>query len=145
MAAAIPFILVAATVASTAYSVYSSYEAGEREEEAQSDYARQQALQMQAAKKDEMDRRRRVLATQEARYAASGVEMEGTPLLVQAETIRESEENLRRIMLGGGYGISGARRAGEQAEKASYARMGSSLLQGAGSVYNIGRGARWWT
>lgn len=43
----------------------------------------------------------RLLSTQRARYAASGVEMMGSPLLVMDETIREAEADAAMIMLKG--------------------------------------------
>lgn len=86
---------------------------------------------------------RELFSTQRAAYAASGVRLEGTPLLVMAETIRESEKDIVNV-----YKQADARKlawltqadmfdaAGKAARTASYWQAGSTLLTSIGSGIN---------
>lgn len=151
-AAAIPIIL--ATVG-TAASVYGTIRASRAESKAESERAGQETRAAEQAKKiaaqkaeDEAKRHKAILATQEARYATSGVTMEGSPLLVQMESLRESEEQLRRIREGGEVEYSThkelAQAAGRRAGEATRSGYVTALAQGAGGTYNIGRSFDWW-
>lgn len=170
MAVLIPIIAVAATVASTAYSIVSSNEAAsEAHEQAKEAAGRAMAtagLEAQNAeriagerRKDEEDRRRRILSAQRASYAASGLQMEGSPLLVQADTILASEENMARITLGQELTTNEAYRFGlEKAEQyrdignaaleAGTARSVQAGFQGATNLANqvntMGKAYKWW-
>lgn len=151
-AASIPIVL---SVVGTAATVYATMEArkaearAERDVKAQEERAAAQASKIAEQKaKDEEKRHRSIIATQEARYAASGVTMEGSPLLVKMESLKESEEQLRRIREGGKVeelthkelAQAAGRRAGE-AEKSGYV---TGLAQAAGGGYEIGKRFDWW-
>ena len=144
MAAAIPVIMAVATVASTAVSIYSSVSAGKKEEHAEKNVARQ--LRQQAIQKaeDTAKEHRRILAVQRAKYGASGVTMEGSPLLVQMESLRESEEQLRRIREGGAFQAEVHEEAGEEALESGYIKAGQAGLAGTTSVVKTGQGYNWW-
>lgn len=176
----IPIVATVATVASTAYSVYSSVEAGHearqaRHEaeglaierarlEAESERAAEEATRLQAQRdvKAEQDRRRRILATQSALYGAAGLEMEGSPLLVKAESIRQSEENISQIEenLGQALRVSSIGNRGtalslyEQGierdryysaaeDRATYSAIESGM-KGLNTGIGIGRTYQWW-
>ena len=158
MAAAIPYIMVAAAVASTAVSVYSAAQAGQeaksaREREAGQLQRSAEQSRKAAAQKAEDTRKRHLmlLSAQRARYGASGLTMEGTPLLVQMESMRESEEELRRIIEEGemGYGVSmesaaEARKIGGQAATSGYVKGFGALTSGVGTIERVGRNYDWW-
>jgi vacuolar-type H+-ATPase subunit E/Vma4 len=133
-AAAIPVLI---TAAATAYSAYSSVQAGKAQEKAADkaeDRARK-AAGLSAA--DTEKQHRRIIASQEALYGASGLTQEGSPLLVQQEALSESKEQLRRILEGGDYSADIYKQAGDEAIMAGNAGAIKSLLSGAGSVYNV--------
>lgn len=152
MAQAIPVILA---VVSTAATVYSSVQSSQAEKSAEHRIERQELRAADQAKKiaaqkasDEEKRHRAIIGTQEARYGASGVTMEGSPLLVQMESLKESEEQLRRIREGGeiqaetfkDLAQGAARRAGE-ATASGYV---NAVGQAATGTYNIGKSFDWW-
>lgn len=176
----IAVVAVAATVASTAYSVVSSVEAGHeaRTEAHKAEWGA--ALNAEKAKaeaaadageirrraavdiEEEHERRRKILSAQRSIYGASGLQMEGSPLLMEAESIRQSEENVGRILLGQELGVKEAEQYGvglaEQYQQRSgyYSQMGNravesaeltamqSGIKGVASTYNIGRTYQWW-
>jgi len=143
-AVAIPIISVFASVASTAVSAYSSYRAGEEEEKARKRaamQARQRAEQLATAKEKE---HRRLLATQRARYGAAGMTLEGTPLLVQMESMRESEEELERIKAGGEAYATEQERVGRQAARSGYVGAIGYGVGGVTTLSRIGRYYDWW-
>ena len=140
-AAAIPALL---TVAATAYSAYSSAQAGKAEKRADDKAAKcaKEASRLEAADTEKLHRR--IIATQEALYGASGLTMEGSPLLVQQEALMESKEQLKRIVEGGGYASGVYKSAGEQAVQSGNAGAIQSLLSGASSTYTAGGNYNWW-
>lgn len=152
--AAAPAVLAIVGTAATVYSTIQASKAAskaERERAAQQERAAEQAKKIAAQRaKDEEKRHKAIIATQEARYAASGVTMEGSPLLVQMESLKESEEQLRRIREGGEYesmtfkelAQASSRRARE-ATKSGYV---TAIGQGAGGTYEIGKQKPfdWW-
>jgi len=151
-AAAIPIWLA---VAGTAATVYSTMQASKAQSRAERDRAAQEARAAEQAKKiaaqraeDEAKRHKAIIGTQKARYAASGVTMEGSPLLVQMESLKESEEQLRRIREGGEYEYQThmelAQQAGRRAGEARRSGYWSSFGQGASGTYNVGKGFDWW-
>lgn len=141
MAAAIPVILA---VVSTAATVYSSVQSGRAEDKASKKAERQAMAAAQRKAADTKKRHQAIIATQEARYGASGLTMEGSPLLVQMESLKESEDQLARILQGGGMKAETYEEAGEQAKTAGYAGGVKGLLSGAESVYKTGVGYNWW-
>ena len=151
-AAAVPIILASVGTAAT---VYSTMQAGRAESKAESQRAAQEDRAAERARKiaaqkaeDERKRHKAILGTQEARYAASGVTMEGSPLLVQMESLRESEEQLKRIREGGEVEYMThkelAQAAGRRAGEATRSGYVTALGQGAGGTYKIGRSFDWW-
>jgi len=144
MAAAIPFIMAAVSVAGTAYSYLESKKAGE---ERQAEYGRQAEQTKEKATQlyqDTQEQHRRILARQRAIYGASGLTGEGSPLLVQAESIRQSKEQLRRIKEAGESNSAALLEQGEQAYEVGQAQGIKSLLGGAATTYNMGRNYNWW-
>jgi hypothetical protein len=133
-AAAIPVLI---TAAATAYSAYSSVQAGKTQEKAadKAEKRSKQAAGLAAADTEKLHRR--IIASQEAIYGASGLTQEGSPLLVQQEALTESKEQLSRILEGGDYRSDIYRQAGDEAVMAGNAGGIKSLLSGAGSVYNV--------
>lgn len=144
MAAAIPAIMLAVTVASTAYSMSQSHKAGK---ERQAEYDRQAAqTKEQAAQlyQDTQDQHRRMLSRQNAIYGASGVTGEGSPLLVEHESLRQSKEQLRRIQQAGETNSQALLEQGQNAYQVGQAEGIKSLLGGAANTYGIGRSYNWW-
>jgi len=150
--AEIPIYLL---IASTAATVYSTYQQSKEQTEAEHDIRKQEKRAAEQARKiagqkaeDEAKRHKAILATQEARYAASGVTMEGSPLLVKMESLRESEEQLRRIREGGEYEYLThkelAQSAGKRASAATTSGYVSAAGQGTKGTYNIGKEFDWW-
>jgi hypothetical protein len=142
--------------ASALASAYSSYESGRAQRQAakqsaslaERDAANQRAASQIRAENYQEEARRK-MATMRARYAGSGVTMEGTPLLTLMESAREREKDLQRIRWGGEAqastyeGEAGLRRMmGEQSYKQGIMGAGTSLLSGAskiGSMYYTGK------
>jgi len=153
MAAAVPYIMVAAAVAGTAVSVYSAVKAGDeakaaRDREAQqlARSAEQSRLSAKQKAEDTKKLHEKILARQRALYGASGVEMTGTPLLVQMESMKESEEELKRIIEAGemGYGTQmeaagESRIIGGQAATSGYVKAGGAAIEGVGTLSKVYR------
>ena len=129
--AIVPIVL---SVASTAVSIYSSVSAGKKEEHAEKNVARQLRERAIQGAEDTAKVHRRILAIQRAQYGASGITMEGSPLLVQMESLRESEEQLRRIREGGAFEAEVHEEAGEEALESGYIKAGQAGLAGTTSV-----------
>ncbi len=148
LTAIIAIVGVVASVAGTVYSAISSKKAGEEAK----DVAQMQAASLteQAAKtqeqanvKEEQEREkaRKMLASQRARIGASGVTMEGSPLLGMMETQAQYEKDLVNIKKGYQWELSdiekekqGILATGEAYEKAGEAKAGSTLLTGLGNL-----------
>jgi hypothetical protein len=103
--------------------------------------AAQQAAQANAAQRQ--DQLRRVLASQRANIAASGVSEEGSPLLVEIDSAKQAELQRLTILHQGqqtalGFETRGAyaKLAGRQAAEASYTQAGTSLLSGVSAGLN---------
>ena len=141
-------VAIALMVAATAASAYASYQSGKMQKEAADTSAtlaeRDAANQRAAAKiraENYAEEARRHMATMRAQYAASGVGMEGTPLLVMMNTAREVEKDLQRIKWGGEAqanafeGEAGLQRMiGKQAYQQGIMGAGTTLLSGASRV-----------
>jgi hypothetical protein len=151
MAAAIPFIPAIAAVASTAIGAYSAYSQGQSQREMANYNAQMAQLQGQreqeaAAAKAELyqqDAKRR-LATMRASYLASGVSMEGTPLLTLMESAQEAAKNEVRIRRQGemaSWGLLSEANLAKMQGRSAYTQglfgAGSSLLGGAARAYGI--------
>ena len=79
---------------------------------------------------------RRILATQRARYGASGVTMEGSPLLVQLESARNAKLDEMMVRYSGEKQARIMDWEGKQAKTASYWKAGNSILTGASGMMN---------
>jgi hypothetical protein len=133
-AVAIPILI---TAAATAYSGYSQVKAGKERKKAADKAADRSERAAGLLAADTKKQHQRIIASQEAIYGASGLTQAGSPLLVEQEAIKESKEQLDRILEGGGYEGDIYRRAGDEAEQVGYARGIQSLLSGAGKTYNV--------
>ena len=151
-AAAVPVFLSIVGTAATVYSTMRASRAeskAEEEKAAQEEKAAKQATKIAALKAaDEEKRHKAIIATQEARYSASGVTMEGSPLLVQMESLKESEEQLRRIREGGEVEHMThkelAQAAGRRAGEATRSGYVTALAQGTAGTYRMGKSFDWW-
>jgi hypothetical protein len=134
--------------AATAASAVASYESGRMQKKAADVSARlaeqQAANERRAAEiraenyRAEADRR---MATMRAQYAASGVTMEGTPLITLMNTARNVEKDVSRIKWGGEAranafeGEAGLQRMiGKQKYAEGVMGAGTTLLTGASKI-----------
>lgn len=138
-------IMAASTVVGVGGALY----AGEQQRKAASysaDVAEQsaRAAQEKAAYDEEMHRERirKTLSTIRSLYGRSGVDMTGTPLLALEETAAQGEMDALAIRYGGDVAAAQKRSEaalykmqGKAAQTSSYFQAGSTLLQGAGSMY----------
>lgn len=144
MAAAVPYIMVAVAVAGTAVSAYSAAQAGSAQKDARDREAAQARLAAQQKAEDAKKEHQRILAMQRARYGAAGMEFTGTPLLVQMESIKESEDELKRIYEAGEMGFQANTEMGKQAMTSGWVNAASNVASGAKSVYGVGKDYNWW-
>lgn len=110
-----------------------NYNAAVAEREAES--ARRAAAFEESAQRD---RAEKVKSTQRALFAKSGVTPEGSPLLVEADTAQQAEQDALAIRYSGSVAEARAksqaaldRMQGKVAKQAGYFKAGSSLLTGA--------------
>ncbi len=82
---------------------------------------------------------RKLVGRQRAQFASAGVRQEGTPLLVQAQTLLDAEEDVLRIRATGeaktfAFKIQAKRfrDIGRAKEKAALGKIGTSLITAAG-------------
>ena len=133
-----------AAIIGTAVSTYSAVSSAQAQAEQsrqqartakqQAEYAKQQAEADAQTKQRQFDR---VLAAQRARFGASGVLPEGTPLLVEMQSQEEAALDVLRVRHGGLVASQGLRaeaaqfrRAGRLQERQGYLSGTASLLQG---------------
>ena len=157
-AAAIPVVMMVVAAAGTAVSVYGAAQQGQAQGEAREREAAQLARSAAQARlaatqkaEDTSKEHLRIMAAARARYGASGVETTGSPLLVQMESMAESQEELRRIIATGELGYNAnmeaageASKQGDQAVTSGYVNAAGRLTQGAGVLDKIGRDYKWW-
>lgn len=141
-----------AALAGAAVSAYGAIQQGQQAESAakyNAKVARNQAQSARdAANADAETQRRhydRVLAAQRARYGASGVDTEGSPLLVMLDSEEEAALDIARVKHGGAVAAQGLeaeaqlqRYQGQQAKRQSYLAATGAILSGvaqAGSIY----------
>ena len=144
-AAAAPYI---ATAAAAGVSAYSSYQQGKSQEAmakynaavAQQD-AKQKEQEGKLAAKEIREQKRRIIATQTAGTAKSGLMSEGTPLLVNIQTAADEEYNA--LMTSYNAGIQANRfrsdaklskMQGKSARQAGNLGAGASLFSGASNM-----------
>ena len=143
-AAAIPYVMMAVAVAGTAVSVYSAQQQGSAAKDARDRAAAQARLAAKQKAEDAKKQHDRILARQRAIYGASGFEMTGTPLLVQMESMKESEEELKRIYEAGEMGFEAETTMGNQAMTSGYVNAASAGISGARTIDKVGRDYNWW-
>ena len=144
MAAAVPFVMLAMSVAGTAYSVFQQNKAGEQRAAADTRAAEQARTKATQLYEDTEQQHRRIIARQRAIYGASGLTEEGSPLLVRAESLKESKEQLRRITEAGANQSAAYLEEAQNALDVGKAEGIKSILGGVGSAYSIGRSYNWW-
>lgn len=147
MAPALPFIALAATTIGTGVSMVGSIMKGKREADAAKAQAKLSDYQAEAEIKrgdaEERDMRRRasqLVGKQRAAYAAAGVRLTGSPLLVMAETLQDSEKDILSLQKETdakalSYKIQSSifQDTASTAKTSSYFGAGTTLLTGIGS------------
>ena len=139
------YVVPILTVAATAYSAYSSYQSGQEAKSAKKKEAARLAESYKVREEQERERGRRLLATQRARMGASGIEYEGSPLLVQMESAAQLEKDLLNIRRGAQWDISETLFEGEQYARAGTRRAGTTILTGAADIGESIRRYGWMT
>ena len=132
--AAIPIVIAVIGAAATVYSSVQQGAAQKKASNRAAELARAAAAREAA---DAAKQHQRVIATQEATYGASGLTMEGSPLLVKQTSLRESQEELRRILEGGSNLSSMYETEGKESQAAGNIGAITAATKGAGSVYNV--------
>jgi hypothetical protein len=112
-------ILVAAAVG-TAVTAYGQYQAGQAQERALNYQAAVQERNAQIAKQNaeydaqrQESRLRRAIGSQRAAVLASGIQMEGTALELQQDTVQQAEMDRLAILYGGETNYQNARSEAE--------------------------------
>lgn len=112
-------ILVAAAVG-TAVTAYGQYQAGQAQERALNYQAAVQERNAQIAKQNaeydaqrQESRLRRAIGSQRAAVLASGIQMEGTALDLQQDTVQQAEMDRLAILYGGEINYQNARSEAE--------------------------------
>jgi len=144
MAQAVPYIMMAVAVAGTAYSVSQSAKAGRLTKAGAAREAEQSRLAAAQLARDTAEKHQRTIATQEAMYGASGLTQEGSPLLVQHESMIQSKEQLRRIYEAGENQSLALLSSGEELAMASRAKGTQAVLSGVSEVAKTGSNYSWW-
>jgi len=143
-------LIISAVVAaaSAGYSAYSQQQAGEaRKEEAEENaiIAEQnaQAAEDKAKYDEEMHRQKvkKLLKSQRALFGGSGVEMEGSPMMVQADTANQGEMDALAIRKGGSVAAAEQRSManlyrmqGRNAKSTAYAQSYGTMLSAGSSL-----------
>ncbi len=144
----LPFIAMAASVGGTVYSAISQANAGKEEKQAtEINAARidtqigQTAEEARLKVEQEQDKQRRLLSSAKARVGASGVTMEGSPLLAMMESQAQGEKDVANIKQNYQWQTDNLNLekqdilyAGTQRQKAANIGAGTSLLTGLSSV-----------
>ena len=147
MAQALPLIALAATAIGTGVSVVGSVMQGKREAEAAKAQAKLSSFQADAEIKrgdraEEIMRQEaaKLVGQQMAAYAAAGVRLTGSPLLVMAQTIQDSEKDISLLQeetdaraLSFKMQSRIFEDTASSAKTSSYFRAGSTILTGIGS------------
>ena len=145
-------ILVAAAVG-TAVTAYGQYQAGQAQERALNYQAAVQERNAQIARQNaEYDaqrqsaRLRRAIGSQRAAVLASGIQMEGTALELQQDTVQQAEMDRLAILYGGEINYQNARSEaelsrmqGKAAGQAGATAAFGTILGGAANVGLSGR------
>ena len=135
MAAAVPYILFAASTASTYVSVQGQRESAKAEEAAFERDAlgieRQGTMEEEAAR----IRLRKLIGTQRSLYAKANVDLStGSPLTVLAATAEEGGRDIENIRTGTAERAAAARFGGASAGRTGRTRVTGTLLTGLASA-----------
>jgi hypothetical protein len=145
---AIPIIAIVLTVATGVYSAVQQQKAADKAEEANEYNAsiideNAKAIQDKAAYDEEMHRERvkKLLKSQRALYGGSGVDMAGSPLMVQADTMEQGEMDALAIRQGGN--VAAAQKRSEANLMRMYGRNAASAgkSQAVGTLLSTGASA----
>lgn len=148
MSAALPFVTMGLSAIGTGMGVFGALSQGRAESGAALAQAKLGRLQADAevqrgdAEADAMRREARALiGRQRAGYSAAGVRLEGTPLLVVADTLSQSEQDIANLnkqtdarALAYRFGARSSESTASSAITGSYWKAGSSLLTGGAGI-----------
>jgi hypothetical protein len=146
------FAAIALTVASTLMSAAGQASQGKSAQAIAEFNAQQRELEAKqtrdAAQFEETrqrERAARLMGAQRAAYGGSGVTLEGTPLIVQADTAEEAELDALAIRYSGSVAEARSRAAaaaermqGKAMRQAGYFGAGTTLLQGGAKAFSMG-------
>jgi len=118
--AAVSSFALAAIAVGTAVTAYGQYQAGQAQERALNYQAAVQERNAQIAKQNaeydaqrQESRLRRAIGSQRAAVLASGIQMEGTALELQQDTVQQAEMDRLAILYGGETNYQNARSEAE--------------------------------
>lgn len=157
--AAMSSIALAAIAVGTAATAYGQYQAGQAQERALNYQAAVQERNAQIARQNaEYDaqrqsaRLRRAIGSQRAAVLASGIQMEGTALELQQDTVQQAEMDRLAILYGGEINYQNARSEaelsrmqGKAAGQAGTTAAFGTVLGGLGSVGVAGKNMSKWS
>lgn len=134
MAEAIFIAAAVVSVAGVAYSAVESHQAGSAAEHAQKKQEYMIAEQAKVREEQQRENSKRLLATQKSRIGASGITMEGSPLLNQMETQAQFEKDLLNIRRGTQMELSTMSDQAQAYKTAGNVKAGTTLLTGLGKT-----------
>jgi hypothetical protein len=157
--AAMSSIALATIAVGTAVTAYGQYQAGQAQERALNYQAAVQERNAQIARQNaEYDaqrqsaRLRRAIGSQRAAVLASGIQMEGTALELQQDTVQQAEMDRLAILYGGEINYQNARSEaelsrmqGKAAGQAGTTAAFGTVLGGLGSVGVAGKNMGKWS
>jgi flagellar biosynthesis component FlhA len=130
-------MMIIASMAMGAGQIYSGMEAN-KAAKAQAAQIEEQAQIAKAesdrAAEQKSTERRRFLAEQRMAYLASGVSLEGTPMIVQGDTWNEFQQEIEAIRRSGAAQYGFAMKEATTARKTGRAQLVSGFLSGAGTM-----------
>ena len=130
LAPALPFL----AVAGTAISAFGQFQAGQARGRALDVSAQRTERTAQEKEFNDRVRLRRLLSSQRARFGKGGVELEGSPLMLMAETEILGEREIGFIRTTGQETAEQERASGGRARTAGTIGAGTTLLTGLGST-----------
>lgn len=116
----------------TVIGAWSAYDAGKSAKEDKEDAAALALREAEENAKKQLRETDLLLSTQQSAYAASGVDLEGTPLFVIEQTNREAAEERELILELGGYRASALENQGASLYSQGLGQAASSFLTGTG-------------
>ncbi len=130
LAPALPFIAMAASIGGTVYAATQQAKAGKQEKVATETQVSRLGEEEKVSVEQEQDKQRRLLSAARARVGASGVEMEGSPLLAMMESQVQGEKDIANIRKDYNWQVQDTIYSGQQRQKAANTGAGTSLLTG---------------